>query len=187
MSFARRFLTGFRETETSQPGLELNEDGTVDLVNPDGSRSTLGDGGPIPAGTNYLIADTVDSAPLASAGPALEPPLTLRSSAAADLSINADTTHIDVATTGWYIVSFRVFAQADVAVMQESIIRANLAGRTLFEVGGPTPTASIIVTTPPLSLAAGDQITFLVSGTTSDGDTWTFYGIEQAVQVFRVA
>jgi hypothetical protein len=46
MSFARRFLTGFRETETSQPGLELNEDGTVDLVNPDGSRTTLpGSGG----------------------------------------------------------------------------------------------------------------------------------------------
>jgi hypothetical protein len=45
MSFARRFLTGFRETETSQPGLELNEDGTVDLVNPDGSRTALAGGG----------------------------------------------------------------------------------------------------------------------------------------------
>jgi hypothetical protein len=50
MSFARRFLTGFRETETSQPGLELNEDGTVDLVNPDGSRTTLpGSGGSLPS------------------------------------------------------------------------------------------------------------------------------------------
>lgn len=45
MTFARRFLTGFRETETNQPGLELNEDGTVDLVNPDGSRTPLAGGG----------------------------------------------------------------------------------------------------------------------------------------------
>lgn len=43
----RRFLTGFRQVDTNSPGLVLEDDGTVWLVNPGGSRTQLpgGEGG----------------------------------------------------------------------------------------------------------------------------------------------
>lgn len=144
-------------------------------------------GGSIPAGTSYLIADSADDTGRASSGSALAPVLTVRTSAGADLALNADTTSIDILTTGWYTLSFEYAAQADVAVMTETDIRADVVGRNLFVINGPTPNAEGIVQTPPTSLAAGKQIAILIGGTTSDAGTWSFYGIPYAVQIFRVA
>lgn len=45
MSVERRFLTGMREGDTDEPGLVLEDDGTIEVVAPGGTRRSLSDGG----------------------------------------------------------------------------------------------------------------------------------------------
>lgn len=52
----RRFVTGFRQVDRDAPGLVLENDGTVWLVNPGGSRTQLPGGGG--GGCAYFTCDT---------------------------------------------------------------------------------------------------------------------------------
>jgi hypothetical protein len=112
MSFARRFLTGFRETETSQPGLELNEDGTVDLVNPDGSRTTLGgSGGFVPSDNWCELTLNNGSIDLTAASPSYilaAGDLNIEAQAGSDFAIGLENglAAILSAQGGWFQASF---------------------------------------------------------------------------------
>lgn len=64
MSLITRFLTGFRETDQMEPGLIQKPDGTVWLVNPDGSETQISGGGgtatppfEVPAAGTTVIVD----------------------------------------------------------------------------------------------------------------------------------
>jgi hypothetical protein len=74
----RRFALEFREADRDEPGLVLEDDGTIWLVSPGGSRALLGTGGVVFDGGTVHHTITVDPAgadePSLQIGESTEPP-----------------------------------------------------------------------------------------------------------------
>lgn len=129
MTSVLRYLTGFFSADTFQPGLIQKLDGTVWLVNPDGSETQVGTGG------GPVTVEDIDAESSADGQV-----ITSNGDGTADWEDAAASTPLSRITLDLSIVNIPV-----------GIARWVL--NTLFD---PTETTTLEITTPPLLFASGN-------------------------------
>lgn len=145
--------------------------------------------------SSFLTASYADLAGNAS-GALARPSFTLVASAGADVAIQvADPTKLDFATTGLYQLWITTSLQPDAANLTLELIDFSVAGVSILGAGLyvlPVVTGSAVqavVSTPPITIAAGTSVQGMFSCSTSAG-TWSAFAIGPGVPdvwVYRLA
>lgn len=180
----RRFATTMREADRHDPGLVMEDDGTVWLVAPGGARTELGGAGggsPFDGGTLLLEVSTelvLDNTGL----PYWSFDAPLIDTTGGDVTLGVDDQTLTFGADGWYTVwySFAVKASADTVKAQCQSIIESPAGTMIQEgsLGETQPHLDGAVslgdltspfTSPPVHFAAADALRFRAAAVYTGG------------------
>jgi hypothetical protein len=171
-----------------------DEVGIVQLA----GEATVDGGDLFAVGSSYLRCTQTAVAAIAS-GVETAYPLVQAAKAGSDFEIDGmDATKINVLTDCWAIVSWAFDAQDDTnvgsvkasffTIHRNAVQLCGFAGLVALNADKLGSEHSMVLTSPPVPLSAGDVLTGLAALTT-DGDTWTLFPPtgDAPVSVVRVA